>query len=55
VYSTAMTDSTALAMAVAQYNAREAEVNSLYHRKSDCRVAMRPKIAVVDGHCVIAP
>jgi hypothetical protein len=55
VYSTTTTDSTALEVAVARYNAREAEVNRLYHRMSDCSVAIRPKITVVDGHCKIAP
>ena len=53
-YSIAITDSTALATAVARYNAREAEANRQNDRISDCSMVVRPTVTVVDGHCKIA-
>jgi hypothetical protein len=55
VYSTAITDSTALDAAVARFNARDAEVNRLLHRVSDCSMVPRPRITVVEGRCTIMP
>lgn len=55
VYSTAITDSTALAAAVARYNAREAEVNKAEGRMSDCSFVGPPRLARVNGRCVVAP
>jgi hypothetical protein len=55
VYSTAITDSTALAAAVARYNAREAEINRAEGRMSDCAFVAPPNLARVNGRCVAAP
>ena len=55
VYSTAITDSTALAAAVARYNVKEAELNKSEGRMSDCSMAVPPTLARVNGRCVAAP
>jgi hypothetical protein len=55
VYSMAITDSTALAAAVARYNAREAEINTAEGRMSDCAFVAPPNLARVNGRCVAAP
>lgn len=53
VYSIAQTDSTALIAIVSKYNAREAEMNKLLGRKSDCNVVARPQLRVVNGRCAL--
>ena len=54
VYSTATTDSAALAVAVQRYNAAEAELNRKLGRVSDCSFVAPPKLDCVDGMCAPA-
>ena len=53
VYSIAATDSMTIEAAVMRYNARDAEVNRLYNRTSDCALVSQPRIRVVNGRCTI--
>lgn len=53
-YSTAITDSTALAAAVGRYNAKEAAINRAEGRVSDCSLVSPPKLVRENGRCVIA-
>ena len=55
LYSTATTDSVQLQVAVSNYNARETELNRVYHRTSDCSVVPRPHVTVINGRCELAP
>ncbi len=51
VYSTQATDSAKLAAAVAQYNAREAQLNRELGRASDCRMVAPPRLDCVASRC----
>jgi hypothetical protein len=51
VYSVATTDSVQLAAAVLRYNARDAELNRLQGRISDCMMVTPPRLRVVNGRC----
>ncbi len=51
VYSTATTDSGALALAVQRYNVADAELNRKLGRVSDCSFVSPPKLDCVLGFC----
>jgi len=51
VYSTATTDSAALAVAVERYNAADAESNRKLGLVSDCSFVPPPKVDCVEGFC----
>lgn len=55
VYSTATTDSTALAAAVARYNSQEAALNKSEGRVSDCSFVAPATLKRVNGRCVAGP
>jgi hypothetical protein len=55
VYSASTTDSSALAQAVARYNALDAETNQREGRVSDCMLVTPPAVALVNGRCTSAP
>jgi hypothetical protein len=55
IYSASATDSTALAAAVARYNALESEINKREGRISDCMMVTQPQVALVNGRCTAAP
>ncbi len=50
-YSTQATDSAKLAPVVAEYNAREAQLNRELGKVSDCRFVSPPKLACVASRC----
>jgi hypothetical protein len=51
VYSMETTDSTALARAVAKYNAEDARANQESGQMSDCRVETPPHLGFSGGRC----
>ena len=51
VYSVASTDSTALTVRLAAYDAFEAEMNELYGYLSDCSIPNEPVLVFKDGRC----
>lgn len=51
VYSTATTDSAALAVAVERYNTEDAELNRELGRVSDCNFVSPPTVECVAGLC----
>ena len=55
VYSTDVTDSVKLADLVSLYNQREADLNRVEGRVSDCRAVVQPRISFSRGHCSLAP
>ena len=52
IYSTAATDSAALAERLGQYNAFEADMNRRYGYSSDCSVPNEPVLGCEAGRCV---
>jgi len=52
VYSTAQTDSAALANKVREYNALESDLNARYGAVSDCALVIEPALGSRDGQCV---
>jgi hypothetical protein len=52
-YSTAVTDSTALAEKVARYNRWEADINEREGRGSDCAFVTPPGVELSNGHCIL--
>ncbi len=55
IYSTAATDSSQLAKAVAEFNQRESELNAVEGRGSDCLYVTEPATSCVDGRCASVP
>lgn len=55
VYSTAKTDSLALANMVAKYNQMEKDINERDGGVSDCAFVVPPGVALSGGTCVVAP
>jgi hypothetical protein len=54
VYSTAQTDSVLLVEKVAEYNAREADINARHGSISDCMLVVEPPLGLRDGQCAVA-
>ena len=54
IYSAAQTDSVQLVEKVAEYNAREADINMRHGSISDCTLVVEPTLSSRDGQCIAA-
>lgn len=55
IFSTEVTDSTALADLVRRYNGMEDRLNREEERASDCALVQRPRLGLEGGRCVAVP